>query len=339
METRSDGALLRRIRSPRPFPHEWIVLAYVALSVVLLERMPVTYPRAALFLAYARPVFLIAGLAFAVMLIRRRLAPEAGDSLRDASWAIGRIGLLLMVAWATHFLLKSFVFVINSRTWDLQLAIWDQRLHFGFSPSAFLTTLFRAPLFLHLVDVFYSGLYYFIVIGYAAVLLAVLPLRLKLAFGAAFTLTWVIGSVLYVALPSWGPVFVFSSEFAPTLRYMPITVSVQRVLYEEISSLVRNPEALRYVQFGSVAAFPSLHAAIVTLYAVASRRVSRRWFHVNLLLVAGIVAGSVITGYHYLIDSWGGILLAIVVWIACARYFERMLLDGSNGAAVSPREA
>ncbi len=319
-----DAQFARRLRSSRPFPHEWIVLAYLAVSFWALERMPVTYPRTALLLAYARPVFLIAVVAAAVVLLRRKLGKSPGEPLGDAAWATGRICLLLMVAWATHFLLKSFVFVLNPRTWDPQLAVWDQRLHLGFSPSAFFTTLFRAPLFLHLLDLIYSGLYYFIVIGYAGALLGLLPQRLRLAFGAAFTLTWVTGSVLYVAIPSWGPVYVFSNEFVETLRYMPMTVAVQRVLYEEVSSLVRHPEALRYVQFGSVAAFPSLHAAVVALYAVASRRVSRRWFHANLLLVAAIVLGSVVTGYHYLIDAWAGIALALGLWWACARYFERV---------------
>lgn len=319
----SEESFARRLRSFRPLPHEWIVLGYLGASLWLLERMPVTYPRAALFLAYARPVLLIALVAFATALLRRRFARGASEPLGDTVLAIGRIALVLMVAWATHFLLKSFVFVINPRTWDLQLAVLDQRLHFGFSPSAFFTTLFRAPLFLHLLDLFYSGIYYFIVVGYAGALLGLLPQRLRFAFGAAFTLTWVVGSVLYVALPSWGPVYVVSGEFVETLRYMPMTVAVQSVLYEEISSLVRNPQALRYVQFGSVAAFPSLHVAVVALYAAASRRLSRRWFHLNLLLVAGMVLGAVITGYHYLVDAWAGILLALALWWACAWWFER----------------
>ncbi|HEY0788687.1 MAG TPA: phosphatase PAP2 family protein [Thermoanaerobaculia bacterium] len=323
MASPSDAPFAKRLRSLRPFPHEWVILAYLAVSFWLLEHMPVTYPRTALLLAYARPVFLIALVAALVVLLRLRFGKEPREPLADTAFAIGRICLLLMVAWATHFLLKSFVFVINPRTWDLQLAVWDQRIHLGFSPSAFFTALFRARLFLNVLDLFYSGFYYFIVIGYAGALLGLLPQRLRFAFGAAFTLTWVVGSVLYVAFPSWGPVYVFSSEFVETLRYMPITVSVQRVLYEEISSLVRNPEALRYVKFGSVAAFPSLHVAVVTLYAAASRRVSRRWFHANILLVVAMVLGSVITGYHYLIDAWAGIILALGLWWACAWWFER----------------
>lgn len=321
--TPSDARFARRLRSFPPFAHEWVVVAYLAVSFWLLERMPVTYPRSALLFAYARPVFLIALVAFAVSVLRWRFAGGEREPLPATAWAIGRILLLLMPAWATHFLLKSFIFVINPRSWDPQLAVLDQTLHLGYSPSAFFTTLFRAPLLLHVLDVFYSGLYYFVVIGYAGALLGLLPLRRKLAFGAAFTLTWVIGSLLYIALPSWGPVFVFSNEFVETLRYMPMTVAVQRVLFDEISSLVRNPEALRYVKFGSVAAFPSLHAAVVTLYAAASRRVSRTWFHVNLLVIAAIVLGSVITGYHYLVDAWAGIALALALWWACARYFER----------------
>ena len=317
----TDGALLERLRSPRLFPHEWIIIAYLIAAVVLLETMPVTYPRAALLVAYARPIMVITAISFLVTILRHRRArstdvPFAGDLL-----AIGRVIVLLAVAWPTHFLLKSFIFVINPKTWDLFFAVWDQKIHLGFSPSTFFTTLFNAKWLLFGIDLVYSGIYFLIVLSYASIFLGILPLRLKMAFGASFTLLWVIGSSLYVAFPSWGPVYVFSDEFAYTLRYMPLTVSVQRVLFEEISSLVRNPEALRYVKFGSVAAFPSLHVAVVTLYTLASRHVSRRWFLANVILVVVMMIGSIVTGYHYLIDGWAGLALAAGLWFAMTRYF------------------
>ncbi|HEU5163470.1 MAG TPA: phosphatase PAP2 family protein [Thermoanaerobaculia bacterium] len=317
----TDRALLDRLRSPRPFPHEWMILAYLIAALVLLETMPVTYPRIALIAAYAGPVGVITAIAALVTLLRHRRGGERDVPLSGDLLAIGRIVLLLSVAWATHFLLKSFIFVINPKTWDLFFAVWDQRIHLGFSPSTFFTTLFRAKWFLFALDLVYSGAYFLVVLIYTSIFLGILPLRLKMAFGAAFTLLWVVGSSLYVAMPSWGPVYVFSDEFVNTLRYMPLTVSIQRTLFEEISSLVRNPEALRYVKLGSVAAFPSLHVAVVMLFALASRHISRRWFHANVILMAVMVIGSVVTGYHYLIDGWAGIALAAGLWFATTRYF------------------
>jgi hypothetical protein len=320
MPFRTDGDLLARLRSPRLFPHEWIVLVYIGAALWILEHMPVTYPRTALFIAYANPIFGITSIAFLLALMRRKRGtlgvPFAGEAL-----AILRIVVPLMLAWATHFLLKSFIFVINPRTWDRELAVLDQQLHLGFSPSTFFTTLIQAPALLIFIDAVYSGIYFLIVIGYAAAFVGLLPIRRKLAFGVSFILLWVVGSSLYVAFPSWGPVYVFSDEFIGTLRYMPLTVAVQKALFEEISSLVRNPEALRYVRFGSVAAFPSLHVGVVTLYTLTSRFVSRRWFAANCGLLGVMIVGSVVTGYHYLLDGWAGMLLAFLLWLAATRYF------------------
>ncbi|HUO85206.1 MAG TPA: phosphatase PAP2 family protein, partial [Thermoanaerobaculia bacterium] len=50
-----------------------------------------------------------------------------------------------------------------------------------------------------------------------------------------------------------------------------------------------------------------------------SRRCSQRWFRINLVLVAVMLIGSVITGYHYLIDGWAGIALAAGCWWAATR--------------------
>jgi membrane-associated phospholipid phosphatase len=312
--TASDEALLARLRRPRPLLHEWIALAYILGGLALLETMPVSYPRSALLLAYARPIAAILGVAGVIVFLKRRLRPVQPLTLANELVVLGRLALALLLVWPIHFLLKSFIFVINPRTWDLRLAAWDRLLHLGYSPSRFLTTLFDNAAFLHVLDVFYSGVYYFIVTGYTAALLALLPLRRRLAFGVAFLLVWMLGIALYLAMPSWGPVYVFADDFQAVLLHMPVTVSVQRVLYEEISSLVKNPLATRYVRYGCVAAFPSLHLAVVALYAIASRSVSRRWFRFTCGLVVLMALGAVITGYHYMVDVWAGIALGLFCW-------------------------
>jgi hypothetical protein len=128
---------------------------------------------------------------------------------------------------------------------------------------------------------------------------------------AAYSFVWIAGSVVYLAFPSWGPVFVVSDVFEEVLRYMPSTVSVQQVLFREIHSLVNAPLGPRIVRYGCVAAFPSLHLAVVTVIAVASRSVSRAWFVANVVVVVLMLLGSVVTGYHYLVDGWAGIALGL----------------------------
>ena len=296
---------------PRPLPHEIISALFCVVGVVLLERMPVTYPRSALFLAYAQPIAVICVLALIVTAIRRRrdravLRADAVEIIR------GCVPLALVLA--TAFVLKSFIHLINRRVWDRQLFALDQTLHGGYSPTIFLVTLLGNPHLLRVIDLIYSSVYYVIFFGGAALLLAFLPAGLRLRFAAAFVLMWTAGTFFYLALPSWGPVFSATHLVEEALQSMPITVQVQSQLYRELSSLVRAPLAPRVVIFGCVAAFPSLHVGVVTLFAIAARRIARPLFLGALVLVVVMVIGSVVSGYHYLIDGYAGALLAAGAW-------------------------
>ena len=313
--------------------------AFVVAGIAVLESLPVTYPRAALVLAYAPYLAtILAAAALAHVLLRwgRRRRGEPTLPSKDELLFFARTLPLLMLTLSTHFLLKSFVWLVNPRTWDRELLAWDQSFHLGVSPSLFLTTLIDHPAFLRGIDVFYSGVYYALVIVSLAVLLTVSTLPRRLAFATAFAMLWIVGAVLYLSLPSWGPVFVVPGDFEATLQHMPGTVSVQSVLFEEVSSLVRDPLAPRVVRFGSVAAFPSLHLAVVTLFALASRGVSRAWFRANVVVVGIMVVGSVVTGYHYLIDTWAGMLIAAACWWTARRLFPD---DEPAEAAAAARAA
>ena len=308
----SDRDLALRALRPRPFPHEIIALIYVIAGVVLLERLPVTYPRRALWQAYLTffgPIVLLA--YFLSRLVRRR---RSDSTPREDMAVLGRIGAVLALTLPVHFLLKSFIFLINPRTWDLKLSAWDQALHFGISPSRFLVALFRNPIFLHGLDIAYSAAYYFFIVGTTAACFALLSHRMRFVLGSSYMLLWMFGAILYLAFPSWGPVFVFSNDFRSPLAHMPITRSIQHQLFLEISSLVNDPLGRRIVRFGSVAAFPSLHVGEVLLLALASRAISKRWFVWNVVFLALIVIGSVVSGYHYLIDAYGGVAIALLSW-------------------------
>jgi hypothetical protein len=319
------ASLERRLRSWRPFPHEVAAAVYIAAGIFILERLPVTYPREALLLAASFPIAWIAGFT-AVLLAGREVARRLRGRSRPVAFAtealiLVRAALVLAPVLSVHFLLKSFIWLVNPRTWDAQLWELDRIVHFGLSPTLFLTVAFADGGFLRFLDVVYSGAYFFLIVVSVPVLLVVPQPSRRMAFLAAYTFIWMAGSVLYLALPSWGPVFVVSDLFSGVLRHMPATVSVQEVLFGEISSLVKQPLAPRIVRFGSVAAFPSLHLAVVTVFTVASRWVSGRWFLANLVLVVLMLVGSVVTGYHYLVDSWAGIALGLAACSAGSRLF------------------
>ena len=235
---------------------------------------------------------------------------------------------VLVPVLSVHFLLKSFTWLVNPRTWDAFLWDLDRVVHLGLSPSLFLTGAFTSGAFLRFLDIVYSNLYFILIVVSVPLLLVVGDLNRRMAFLAAYSFVWITGSLLYLAFPAWGPVFVFSDVFEEVLRYMPATVSVQEVLFREIHSLVNAPLAPRILRFGCVAAFPSLHLAVVTLFAVASRSVSRAWFVANIVVVVLMLIGSVVTGYHYLVDGWAGIALGLGAFAAGRRLFPDVSGEG-----------
>jgi hypothetical protein len=301
-------------------PHEWLGIAFVAFGVYVLENLPVTYPRSALFLAYSVPVGLMSIIAMITLLILRRTRPSR--EIRELLLWTLRSLLLLALVMPVHFLLKSFIHLINPRVWDLQLFRIDNLLLFGYSPSIFFTHLFQNEALLGALDIVYSGIYYVLLVSHVGLLMILPSKQNRKAFVASYSSMWIVGMLLYLAFPSWGPVFVRSDLFEQCLAFMPRTVMVQSVLYEEISSLVRNPLGSRVIRFGCVAAFPSLHLSIVTLFALASRTVARRWFRINLVVGVLMFIGSIVTGYHYMIDSVAGVVLGMGLWFGW-RYLYR----------------
>ena len=75
-----------------------------------------------------------------------------------------RITLALITASLFHFLLKSSIYLINSRTWDAQLLRLDRALHFGISPSLFLVELFKSPAAYRAIRLYYATVYGVIVV-------------------------------------------------------------------------------------------------------------------------------------------------------------------------------
>jgi hypothetical protein len=290
--------------------HEIVSGLFCVGGVILLERMPVTYPRSALLVAYASPIALIFVIAVAIAAIRRR---NRNLLIADAK-EIARCCITLAIVFAVAFVLKSFIHLINSRVWDRQLFVLDRDLHFGFSPTLFFVTLFRSPPFLAFVDVYYTLVDYLLFLFGTATMYALLDSRRRRQFGAAFVLMWIVSTVLYLLVPSWGPAFSARGLVEPALRFMPRTVWLQSQLYRELSSLVRAPTAPRVAYFGGVAAFPSLHVAYVALLAIAARHVARFGFAIAILAVVLMQIGSVITGYHFMIDGYAGVMIAAGSW-------------------------
>ena len=290
--------------------YEIVAAVFCICGVIVLERMPVTYPRSALLLTYASPITIIFAISVAVAAIRRRNRKLLIEDAKE----IARCCVTLALVFAVSFLLKSFTYLINPRVYDRQLFVLDRAVHFGYSPTLFFVTLFNRPAFLQFMDIYYTVVDYTLFLFGTSAIFALLDARRRVQFGGAFVMMWIAATLFYVVTPSWGPAFSATQLVEPALRHMPRTMWLQSRLYGELSSLVRAPLAPRVAYLGGVAAFPSLHVAYIALLAIAARHIARFGFAIAIVAVVLMQIGSVITGYHFMIDGYAGIILAAGSW-------------------------
>jgi membrane-associated phospholipid phosphatase len=144
--------------------------------------------------------------------------------------------------------------------------------------------------------------------------------RVRIAFVNSNTLLWLVGAWLYVAIPSLGPAYSFPAVWLPLAPVLTHTQFAQHLLienYAAVRSSMRTSVKPINIFFG-VAAFPSLHVGFQVLTFLWMRRLTR-WGVVFGVLTFLALIGSIVTGWHYLIDGIAGGLLAWACYAAAQR--------------------
>lgn len=222
-----------------------------------------------------------------------------------------RMWLAAMLMTYAYFWLKISVPLVNERLWDQQLWNLDVLLHGGVSPSILITQGFRDAPILSLLDGWY-GLWVktvFYAIAFFSALPEALPRR---RFMASAVLLWTLGAWLYLALPALGPIYAFPQVWRDLLDQMPLARATQVNLWANYQTILagRSGVLRRFNPTLGVAAFPSLHVAAHWLFALWARRDARLLFVPFVVATLLTLIASVLTGWHYAVDAYAGILLA-----------------------------
>jgi len=216
--------------------------------------------------------------------------------------------------------LKPAIPQIKPFAWDAALAAFDRSLHFGVDPWRLLQPVLG-----------YDWVTFAINCGYNFWFLALFGLWFWFGFRPDFTqlrtrffLTymgawWVGGGMLALYFSSAGPCYygligLPDDPFTQQMAYLygvnsrlPIwALDAQQLLWDGYTGKL--PRAL------GISAFPSMHNAMATIFVLVGFRL-HRWlgilFSINL---AVILFGSVHLAWHYAIDAYAGILIALGVW-------------------------
>lgn len=259
-------------------------------------------------------------LAFAY---RRRTLRELLAIYASRDWIADTVRMTIFTALWLHAYswIKLAIPVLHPRLFDEQLWNCDRALGFGYSPTIFLVTLFSAPPTMRFFDASYATVLFPALSIVPSVLVSIPERRVRIAFMNSNTLLWLVGAWLYVAFPALGPAYRFPEVWLPLAPYLTHTHHAQRLLLMnyravQISLSASGSEPIN-VFFG-VAAFPSLHVGFQALSFFWMRRLTR-WGTLFGLFAVFTFIGSVVTGWHYVVDGIAGALLAWGAYAAAQR--------------------
>ena len=315
-------------RRLRPRLYEILVLLHVAAVLVLvravgrLSALPWDTLLGIRLFAIPMALFVLGAVAVrTAALAAAEGTPRAGRLLAATFRPRSALDLLRLLVVASlvyygHVWLKVIVPFVNPQLLDGPLARLDAAIHFGLNPGPLALGLFPWPVFLRAVDAYYAAFVPLTVAGMAWFLTA--PSRPERArFAAGFALLWLAGAWLYVAFPALGPCYVYAADYHQTAGSFPLQTATQKLLmthYRALLGAAERGESLRILPVLGIGAMPSLHVAAHAFLALFARKRSRPLFLFFSAAAFLTFYGSLVTGWHYAVDGYAGLLLAILCW-------------------------
>ena len=228
-------------------------------------------------------------------------------------WTWPRLALALsaLLAYYGVYLcyhnLKSWVVFQQPR--DDLLDRWDRSIFLGHSPAVLLHDLLGEHVAAYLLTATYMSFSAVVIFAVVAALTLTDSIREGYVFIASAIWVWILGVGSYWLIPSLGPFAHTPGEFAG-LTHTPIQDTQARYLAQR-SHLLAAPGAPDAT--AQIAAFASLHVALVCLILLIARRHRlRRTSQLMTVYLVGTVLATVYLGWHYTLDVVAGIAIAVL---------------------------
>jgi hypothetical protein len=233
--------------------------------------------------------------------------------LRSPAWLLDTLRIMVFALIMLHVYcwIKITLPLMHPRLFDQPLWDFDSALLAGHSPTVLMLSLFANRPFLRFVDFTYIGVFTVSLHIAFAWVFSEPDRRLRVAFANSNTLMWIAGAWIYFAIPSLGPAYRFPDVWMPYSDTLSNTQEIQRKLMTNYRAVLdpAHHHVTVNIAYG-IAAFPSLHVGFQVLMFLWMRRVWR-WGEILFgVFAVFIFIGSMVTGWHYLIDSIAGAALA-----------------------------
>ena len=284
-------------------------------------------------LAFAASLVLV---FFYLLLIKRPDSPAKAliaiyrplliDPQRYAN-AISIIGCL-MLAFIAFADMKPLIPMLNPFSWDENFMRLDRLLHFGQDPWRLLDPILGHPVITQWINYVYN---IWFVIMFSFWISAALSTKThtehastkswERQFLLSFLLVWIIGGIMFATIfSSMGPAFYdlvdpINNPFAPQITSLNAIHDTHLLWAVDSHAMLRdaylNPAPGK---LSGISAMPSIHNATSTIFMLAAYRIHRKFGHIMLAFLICILVGSVHLAWHYAVDAYAGIIIAIILW-------------------------
>jgi hypothetical protein len=312
----------------------WIVVAaFVVVTVVRSHQVgiPLRDPSGSVFRLR---------LLLSVLLALPLALVDAGVRVGRSNWTVRRFGAVLRRRWPldrailvfTGLLAYHIVYVCyrNLKSWvafkhpqDDHLLSVDKALFAGHSPAVLLHDLLGEHLAAHVLTVIYQSFGYLVPVSFVAALIFANKIREGYVFLSSALWIWIIGLGSYYLIPSVGPFWSASKEFAG-LDHTKVTATQAKYMAER-AQVLAHPGASD--SFASISAFASLHVGFTCLILLMVRYYGfPRATKVMTVYLIAVMISTIYLGWHFVVDDAAGLLLAYV-----AVLLGRLTIYGRRG--------
>lgn len=208
---------------------------------------------------------------------------------------------------------------------DAWLAKLDAALFMGVDPWRVLQPLLGHPLVTRIIqNVYLCGWTAVLIVILMAVTFAPRLAHIRTRFYVTYFVAWIIlGNILAAVFLSGGPAYFAAltgdhARYGPLIRYLSFSDGMANssvTLQHKLWAMYLD----RHMEMGSgISAFPSLHVAMTTLFALTAFHIDRRlgWFMTALTGV--IFLGSVHLAWHYAVDGLFSGTFVLGAWFGMA---------------------
>jgi hypothetical protein len=245
----------------------------------------------------------------------RGLGATALEILRGR-WTLKRLAIVVAallgfyLTYVGYRNMKSFLPFATDANHDQALLELDRDLAFGNDPATLLHDVLGTSIAAHFLSVVYVFYLLFVPLSLGVAVVWQRRLHGGLWYVAAMNLGWVLGTVSYFILPALGPVYA-APELYATLPDTGVS-ALQAALLDHRGEILADPHGAEGVQ--SIAAFSSLHIAIVVVAAMIAQLLGvRRAIRVGLwTFLALTFLATLYFGWHYIVDDIAGAAIGIV---------------------------